>query len=180
MRPLSADQRPWLFLDIDGVINSTWRSVRNDRAYQLTGFADYQTCQAGGFTIAYSPSVVERILSLDANVVWATTWITVPEALEELIAELGITDDLPRLTKVKPRSATACGKAEGIKRWLADDDRPFVWIDDDIGSEDHELCIDHGYDCLLVVPDRDLGITAGELEQIEQFVKLSMIQADNC
>ena len=67
-------------------------------------------------------------------------------------------------------------KFDVVRRSVADDMRPFIWIDDDIGSfrsgaESARKWAERlPIPSLLIAPDPKTGLTHGNLEAIEEFL----------
>jgi hypothetical protein len=110
-----------------------------------------------------------RLLALGCDLVWATTWQD--EANEVLAPRLG----LPRLPVVRwPEHADAglpAGlhwKTPALVAWAAD--RPFVWVDDEIGPMDR-LWVDaqHQVPALLHRVDPRRGLTVADLTALAVF-----------
>jgi hypothetical protein len=171
--------RPILFLDVDGVLNAF---EFNPNLATFDDFEDQEVTvdEGSGFRmildLCLSRSMGERIGALSAEIVWATTW---EHNADSMIAPLC---GLPRGMRVlvRPHSTTHLDggwKFDEVRRSVAEDMRPFVWIDDDIdafrnGPESaRRWARDLPVQNLLLAPDPRTGLTHGHLETIEDFLE---------
>ncbi len=156
-----SNQRPVILLDVDGVLNALSHHPR--------GWDDWRQVNARHISIRYSPQMLARLQALDADIVWHTTWRDA--ANEELAPVIGW-DPLP----VVPCDGwlwmePGWWKAPSARAFIEADPRPFVWIDDDLGSADPgEITWVQDYDYLLVQPTWEEGLQPASLTVIEDWV----------
>lgn len=112
--------KPFLFLDIDGVLNSfggldVWG---DDQDYRLSPFGQ------GPFIVTLSKRMADAINSLDCDLWWTTTWQTEAYLVGDLIGLEGNVLDL---------DSNPGWKHGAVRRKLNEDPRPFVWFEDESG-----------------------------------------------
>lgn len=119
--------KPYLFLDVDGVINPDFSNGSFRKREALGWKKTHITTPDDGKTwrVFYDPAMGARILKVarefDAELAWATTW---KDNANTFIAPL---IGLPKLP-VAPTYADT--KAQDLMRWLPKG-RKFTWLDDD-------------------------------------------------
>ncbi len=106
-------KRAYLFLDVDGVLNP--------EALTLPG--DWRQVQAGRFRVWTSARLGRWLTGLTnrgVQIVWATTWIEVPDSLAALARAFHLPTDLPRIDRLEwPDDGwLESGKRPGVQRWL--------------------------------------------------------------
>lgn len=158
--------RPMLILDLDGVISPYGSEAKDGMA----------AARVGGYRLLYRPDVIAGLNALnkegDVELRWLTSWGS--DVRTHVAPALGL-DDFPLLGEEtsmsrrrswpKPRSVLMKVPA-GTK---------FVWVDDDLtparqgrirralGSEQ----------CLLLRPERNLGLTTHGLDRARMFLSPS-------
>lgn len=160
--------RPVVFLDVDGVLNA----VPLDGVAPKT-FTDWQTSRRNGFRIIHSPEMGARLAALEADIYWLTTWC---ELANEHIGPLFGWGELPVLGQAQWRNDRGPGwwKSKAAEQFVAEHHRPYVWIDDDLGSATRNgecgWLISDETPRLLVSPSTGTGLRPDQLAAIETFV----------
>lgn len=159
--------RPYVFIDVDGVLNALVRpdEPHIERQLRVTG---------NSYRIHIREAVLAwlRDLARDHDARWATTW---QEHANEVLAPAFDLPELPiacRDDVGHGLSASHGGwKIAGVIATITEDPRPFVWIDDDAIPHDvDERFAELGVPYLCVRPDDVLGLSDDEIEEIEQFL----------
>jgi hypothetical protein len=163
--------KPRLLLDVDGVLNA-WPYTRSAE----NPWADYRRHQVNGFTINWSPTVRDAIIALGEHVeiLWLTTWEH--DAQNHLAPAL----ELPRFDLAGahdnvPDDEDRWWKLDVARGLYEQDQRPFIWIDDDITYEYPALrwleTLPEGA-ALALAPRSQHGITPDHLKLIQDFLDL--------
>lgn len=132
------DTMPIIYLDVDGVLNSLDPATNQD-------FDDWELHKVSPkgreYDMHFSPTMIERLFGMDAEVRWLTTWLGhidlleglagIPSGLKETVRSYSGVDwwKADALIRDQQKEADLCGTA-----------RPFVWIDDDLQSEIDRWC----------------------------------------
>lgn len=128
----------YLFLDIDGVLNP----------YRTTHPGDgWVNKTVAGYRMWVNHDITERLLATEAQIVWATMWVTEPRSLVAAAKAYKMPTRLPRIdsTKVDYRGWNSgyreTGKRPGLIHYLNENgidpyDTPCVWVDDQLGRGD--------------------------------------------
>ena len=163
--------RPWVFLDVDGALAPFADEPVSD-------FDDWVPAPGAGFILPLSATMAGRLAALEADLVWLTTWEA--QANTVVGAALGW-PELPVALASRGDDADRWWKAAALFDWLAEHgSRSFVWVDDDINEhlttelgrpsalarQLQQLNVPY----LLVSTNRDEGLDAAQLAQIEAFV----------
>lgn len=119
--------RKVLFLDVDGVVNIGSRSPET---------SDFR---AGGLDLIVRPDLIEALQALsrrgDIEIAFLTTWLELPEALDELEAVLSVSFLRP---EVRPGSRACWSltwwKLATLHAFLEEGDF-WVWVDDDLSPD---------------------------------------------
>lgn len=173
-QPLDADRRPLWLLDVDGVLNAVCGSLP----------PGYVRDRINGYTITWSPAIIERIAALHnagrVEVAWLTTWC---EDADALLAEpLGL-----------PRGLTCMGSADhkaihdtwwkSVTAKRVSHGRALIWTDDDLDYAERQGEVDWLRErtgpTFALSPDPRTGLTAADLDRIEGFVQRLYAMAPN-
>jgi hypothetical protein len=162
-------KRPVVLLDVDGVVNAVpW----GDKKVH-DGFNDFCQTICAGFRITYSPKMGERLAALDADIVWLTTWEQ-DDMANAWIAPLFGWDPLPILHASDEWYRPGWWKSSILEKFIRNDPRPFVWLDDDLSSEERRGGIDWVKDVnvpyLLISPQTANGLQPEHLDRVEEFI----------
>ncbi|MEX5718573.1 HAD domain-containing protein [Geodermatophilus maliterrae] len=170
----STRDRPILLLDVDGVLNAARRELREG----------WERGVFNGFVLSWDPTVTARLRELHESgrveIQWLTTWTTDADRL--LAAPMG----LPRGLKTHARADTAptgfLASLDGASGWWklalarevaeSEPDRRIVWIDDDLAeqaADTGDWLAAHPH-VLVVAPDRAVGLTHAQLDEIEAWL----------
>ncbi len=170
MRP---DPPPYVFVDIDGVLNAFTTSADMYESRTLEVPSD------DGRLWRYPIQVRSRVLDwlrtsiTRFDVQWATTW---QDAANDVF---GPAFELPPLP-VAARTDAGFGiapshglwKLIGVAETVGRDPRPFVWIDDEAIPDDADDLLAHlGVAHLCVRPDPMHGISDADLLEIGAFLR---------
>ncbi len=151
------DQRPLLFVDVDGVISLFGFSAANPevegRFHWIDGVGHYIPNEAG-----------ERLVRLAEayDLVWATGWEEKANQYLPFILKLPF-QDLPCLTfQGRAVFGSADWKLDGIAAFSTD--RPMAWIDDNLSAPVKEWAMARPAPTLLVETRPTTGITDRHVE----------------
>ncbi|MEV6932692.1 HAD domain-containing protein [Dactylosporangium sp. NPDC051485] len=158
-----------IFLDVDGVlIPLRERSATMD--HPSIGAVTHAYGDSGNPLLhRLDPDDGRRLLALNGELVWATTWMA--EANEVISPRLGL-PVLPIVAWPDIDDELAPGlhwKTVSITRWAAG--RPFVWLDDEITDADQRWVATQ-YPCpaLLHHVDPYLGLTDADFATVRQWL----------
>ncbi|WP_420034822.1 HAD domain-containing protein [Streptomyces sp. cg28] len=155
-----APEPPLLFLDIDGPLipfgSAAGTAPEAGPGHPLLGRLD--------------PAIGPRLLALGCTLVWATTWEH--EANEVVAPRIG----LPPLPVIEWPDTPAHGVPRGLHfktpalvAWAGD--RPFVWVDDEIGALDRQwVAAQHPGPALLHRVDPAKGLTDGDFAALADWL----------
>ncbi|MEV5966686.1 HAD domain-containing protein [Kribbella sp. NPDC051952] len=153
--------RPLLLLDFDGPLNP-------HRADGIPpGYERYQITEgpkSWRVLLNRQHGVELTALAEDFDLVWATSW---EHGANRLLSPLlGLPNDLPVITWPSrtpvPRGSW---KTPYVAEWVGD--RPFVWVDDEVGPPDQLAFA--GPDQLVHRVDARTGLTADDFEVIRSW-----------
>ncbi|WP_026128536.1 HAD domain-containing protein [Nocardiopsis halophila] len=154
--------RPLLFLDVDGPLNpyaGTRRSLHRAGYSRHPANADVLLCRSHG----------EAVLTLPLEPVWATTWEHGANAW------IGPFLALPELPVVEwPDAAPAYGGLHWKTVPIVDfaSDRPFAWVDDELGDADRDFVArHHPGPALLHYVDPALGLADGDFAALKAWAE---------
>lgn len=156
---------PIWFLDIDGVVNALADGI--PPGYRRTT----AITMGRGWRIVYHPDVIDFINRIHreglAEVRWLTTWEQ--DARRTLAPKVGL-DAFPAYDI--PDTDSPCGwwKADIVAATIETEDRPFIWTDDDLASEDVEFLLNNPPHSLAVATAPSTGLTAEVLVTISEFL----------
>jgi hypothetical protein len=156
--------RPVLYLDVDGVLNVLQTSSRHWddlQAYDVT-------LHGRTYRLHLSRHMGQALAALPVDIRWATTWA---EAADERIAPLvGLPAGLP--IACRPPVSSSPFKSAAIRRQVAVEGRPFVWVDDEAIADDDIVWAERlATPSLLVRPDPTEGVTPEQIITITEFVE---------
>ena len=164
---------PVLLLDVDGVLNAVRRELPEG----------WRRGTFNGYVLSWDPTVVARLRAMHeagrVELQWLTTWT---EMADRLLAEpLG----LPRGLRTHSRELLPTGfggALGGASGWWklaaaravaeAEPGRRIVWIDDDLAEQaaDTGEWLAARPHVLVVAPDRYVGLTHAQLDEIEAWL----------
>jgi hypothetical protein len=170
--------KPVWFVDVDGVINVLVDYVNKPH---LDSCSDWETIDVNGYTIVFSPTLVESVnaLSETIDIVFLTTWVE--SAVNNLAPALGLniknflrSDGSNSSFEYQGNDASKrWWKLNGILDHINNDHRPFVWVDDDMSNEVKRAILGRaafeGVENLLITPNSKIGLTEQHIGIIEAF-----------
>lgn len=173
--------KPYLFLDVDGVLNALdgrnkgdWDDFCKKDVWAPLGGVQGSHLQK--FRMRISKKMCAALAALDAEIHWATTW---EHLANDTLHELTGFNDYP----VACRMATGMthGLLTGEEVWwkfveiyriVEADPRPFIWCDDEaIPPFASERFRDLGQPFMLVEPDSDVGLTQEMVQRMRDFIE---------
>lgn len=158
------------FLDIDGVLNSFPDPPTN-------GELEWKNKRIAGFSIWYSPTVIDFInAAVDSElveVVWLTTWEHM--ANHDFAPAVGLNGPFEVKARDKLFDSESWWKADHIKQWRNNNpDAPLIWTDDDItfflGNDKESVFEVAGRNSMVVCPFTSVGLDSHALEKIGHFI----------
>lgn len=154
--------KPWLFLDVDGVLCLTGPIHPGQQYLTPAGIGVYLSDGATSIGLA-------KLLECFDGV-WCTSWREL--APTHLAPILGI-DPLPVLSLPRAevtRLGLVGAKRTAIESWLTHHPRPFCWIDDDLDSGAQEWVVSRPR-CpgCAIRPDTVVGLTLPQIERALSF-----------
>ena len=146
-----------LYLDIDGVLTANPDSIEHIESLEINDAL-----------VEWRQSDVHRLLNAFDEVVWATTWIFTPQDLDTIERHIDVKHDRVQL-KLEPfvktkRTGHSCGKLPAVRSHFNANPAPFMLIDDEMGSADHDWARSVGGECIR--PLYDEGGVYAMLDQI--------------
>ncbi|MEV8518155.1 HAD domain-containing protein [Dactylosporangium sp. NPDC051484] len=162
-------RQPLIFIDVDGVlIPLRERSVTTDHPPIAAATHAYED-SGNPLLHRLDPGDGRRLLALNGELVWATTWMA--EANEVISPRLGL-PVLPIVAWPDADDSPAHGlhwKTVSITRWAAG--RPFVWLDDEITDTDQRwVATNHPRPALLHHVDPCLGLSDADFATVRQWL----------
>lgn len=161
--------KPVMFLDVDGVLNafrkSPWAETTKTRVYP-SGYEH-------GLLIQTSPLLGQRLLELEVDIHWLTTWRE--EANVHISPLVGLPQDLPvvQWDRKLGEGWSITGKGQAINQWREENpDHPFIWVDDEHLGDPLGVIpvVDDRGDHLIVGPHGAEGLLPEHIGQIEDWV----------
>ncbi len=150
------DPKPYLLLDIDGVLSPFGAGPPPSFARQ----------SVGEYEVVWSTNHLQWLAQLSPifELVWATTWEH--SANEAMSPVLG----LPELPVIEfNRGSGETWKLPSVQQFVAD--RPAAWIDDDLYLDAFAWARDRAAPTLLIRTSSSVGMTADHIEQLQAFAK---------
>lgn len=156
--------KPLLFIDVDGVLNRLVHRLSDQDQADYVPFEVFNQRMGLTFTLFMDPADGPRLLSLTdvVGLAWGSTWEH--EANESIGPWLG----LPELP-VAVRRFNEVHKAPGVMRLAGD--RPFAWLDDDLGHMRTDLLAEHPQPTLPIHVDPITGLTDAHIRQVRQWAE---------
>ncbi|MFD4035337.1 HAD domain-containing protein [Streptomyces sp. NPDC058637] len=171
-----SEQRPLLFLDVDGPLIPFGATPQR----YPDGYPTYRTdpetlgCGSNPLLARINPEHGPRLLALPCDLVWATTWMA--DANECIGPRIG----LPQLAVVdwpEPSDAEEQDERDGLHwksralvAWAAG--RSFVWVDDEITDTDRAWVVAHHRgQALLHRVDPRQGLTDADYAAIDEWLR---------
>ncbi|RBO96396.1 HAD domain-containing protein [Nocardia puris] len=161
--------RPLLYLDVDGPLIPFGATTR-DLPGGYPSFPPEPPASANPLLARLNPALGARLIALDCEPVWATTWRD--EANDEVAPRIGLPrlpfvdwpdqdDDELRHRKTRPLVDHAAG-------------RPFVWLDDEITDADRAwVTTHHPAPALLHRVDPRYGLTDADFDALTTWLRTS-------
>ncbi|MFI5912198.1 HAD domain-containing protein [Dactylosporangium sp. NPDC051541] len=149
-----------LFLDVDGPLIPLHGRATTAHPAAAAAAEHYRN----PLLARLDPEDGPRLRSLGCDLVWATTWAD--DANQVLGPLLG----LPALPTVAwtDGSGSEHWKTRDLVAWAAD--RPFVWVDDEIGAADRSwVARNHGAPALLHRVMGRIGLTEADFDAIRDW-----------
>lgn len=174
---------PFLFLDIDGVLQAPYMKNGHERTRRIT---IRRPGVAGNYRVRVSPVLFEALEQLTVEVRWLTYWCdqeAVRDFLEQVPgpvfphsaiapfpkgeAVLGYGAGTPTGAWVNPD-----WKRDYVRDTLRADPRPFIWADDDeVPVHGTSIAADFGHlPHLLVAPDSNFGLTLEHVARMSHLL----------
>ncbi len=186
--PLLRSGRPYLFLDVDGVLNVLEKDIGR-HAEMFDDFAEHVVPfdTVSGYrrsvSVWLSPSMTARVAGLAADIHWVSIWED--RAGSAIAPRCGLPRDLPVLTRDGGGEEWDIDwKFRAVRTMVEQGPRPFVWIDDDIdilqdGALTPRAWADHFSEPnLLITPESGTGLLARHLDLIDEFLRQYRDDAD--
>jgi hypothetical protein len=171
-------KNPVWFIDVDGVINAL---IDYANKPHLSSYSDWKTTNVNGYPIVFSPTLVNSInaLSKTIDIVFLSTWASA--AVDDFAPALGL--DVKHFVRCNGSNSSfdyqgndaskRWWKLNGILEHINNDQRPFIWADDDMHNEVkraiHGRAAFEGVDNLLITPNSKIGLTKQHMEMVEAF-----------
>jgi hypothetical protein len=160
---------PVVFLDIDGpLIPLRARPLRHEPGHHRAA-ARASDERGNPLLDRLDPNDGLRLLALDCQLVWATSWMA--EANEVISPLLGLPDlDVVEWPDVDEQLEPGLHwKTVALTRWA--DQRPFVWLDDEIADVDRRwVAAHHSRRALLHRVDPGVGLTDADFAAVRRWL----------
>ncbi|MBC6468435.1 HAD domain-containing protein [Actinomadura alba] len=167
-----SDQRPLLFLDVDGPLIPFGAAPERYPTYQTC--AEPMGADGNPLLARIDPRHGPRLASLPCELVWATTWMA--DANESIAPRIG----LPALAVVawpepsdqdeRDERAGLHWKTRAVVGWAAG--RSFIWVDDEITDVDRAwVSAHHRGRALLHRVDPRQGLTDADFVALDEWLR---------
>jgi hypothetical protein len=164
---------PWLYLDVDDVLNADDLAVHWPDAAPRKVRVRHGGGYAENFVLTLSREQGAALAAVPAAIVWCTSWDQ--HANRCISGPLGLPRNLPFLwgLHVDRGEHPGAWKPGQLVTHLRKDPRPFVWVDNDHPVIDTAWVLAAAAEldvpALLVTPDPKLGLTPDEIVRIADF-----------
>lgn len=159
--------KPYLFLDVDGVL-SPLSDDPNDE------WDDWLENNLTPFWLLLSKKMGISIRALNVDIVWLTTWE------HDANFYIGPIFDWPNLPVLESnyaedeRSNYEWWKLASLRKFLNENPRDFIWIDDEIqfyGDEMDEWLGDFSYHHHLISPNPNIGLQKIHIDNLVNWLR---------
>jgi hypothetical protein len=159
--------KPYLFLDVDGVLNRISQSGGDWDDFEKHYLKPFNR---GTFCLHLSKTMCAALAELSVDIVWLTTWC---EEAASLVAPCVGWPEFPVAGFGSDLTGKKVSKIGCLEIYMEENGvRPFIWIDDDAipyyASDDFDQ---QGWPHLLIRPNQYKGIEKHQIELIETFLK---------
>jgi hypothetical protein len=153
--------RPCLLLDFDGPLNP-YRAAEPPPGYARHVIVEGE--RTWRILLNAQHGAALRRLAERCDLVWATSW---EQGANRLLSPLLGLPELP-VIPWPDRTPVLGGswKTPYVARWVGD--RPFVWVDDEVGAEDQAAF--RGRNQLVFPVDARTGLTDGDLSRLRKIL----------
>jgi hypothetical protein len=171
-------RRPWLFLDLDGVVSPVPPQSRKEHVRRHGPPAGYVTWPDAIYDMYVDERLLDWARQLDQvyDVIWCSGWgeTLLPAVAKPLGLDrwpvLSVPLEADRDDAVSSINRGVAGKARAIARHLEQHPRPFAWCDDYLDRRSvpqpvWSLRLPH----LLIRPNARKGLTPGHVETLLEF-----------
>jgi hypothetical protein len=162
-----ADPRPLLLADVDGVVCPYADELADPAA------ADLELATVGYTRVWLSRDIRQHMTRLAEpfQLVWCTAWED--QAAEFLAPFLGL-PPMPVIHFDEPAEEDGHWKWPGIESFVGD--RPFAWIDDELGRADFARAGRRSSPTLLVRIEGSHGLNERHVQQLEEFAEVVRVR----
>lgn len=158
--------KPWLFIDVDGVLNTFGPRDGRD-VYKILGY-----------TVMLRKSDGKNLLKLTDkyDLIWGTTWCDLANV------HIGPKIGLPELPYIewsdkypasRLRTRTMIKTIDVVEFC---DGRPFAWLDDDLWQEDIDF-LQSNCDCLPIYVNEYQGLVDNDFERLREWTPSASTQS---